>query len=557
MTNKLADLLFDPNNTQPIEYWYKKFPRRTLPENAEVVRLCPSPTGFLHLGALYLGVVNRRIADDTKGVFILRIEDTDTKREVAGARELIVNGLHRFGIKFDEGFIDGNTQFGDYGPYLQTERVDIYKSFARHMVSEGLVYPCFTTSEELEEQRKKQEEAKVRPGYYGEYALWRNASYEDIETEFEKGKPYVLRFRSYGNQNVKRPFRDEFFGDIEVPQNDEDFVLLKANGIPTYHFAHIIDDYLMGTTFVIRANEWLPSVGKHLELWDAMKLPVPKYGHIMPINKQEGNAVRKLSKRKDPEADIMRYIELGYPTQALVGYLFRLANPSFDDWWQSEKRASVFDFPFSLDEFSQSGRGPLIDLKKLDSISSDVISMMSTEEITEQFLSWAKEYDMSFFDIISKDIAYLQNILAIERNIENPRKDIINWSTGRDVISYFFDELFDLNSVNTMVENSPMEEILSKISSKLVEQMSEITLYQNISLEEWVSKMKTISETLGFATNKNDLKENPTKYHGDFSMFMKLIRISITGRDYTPNLFYIFSVMGKDRIISRLTKPIN
>lgn len=553
---KLADILFS-EDIKPVQYWFDKYPARQLATLTEVTRLCPSPTGFLHLGALYMGVINQRIASDTDGIFYLRIEDTDTDREVSGARALIVEGLAEFGIKFHEGFLDGENQFGEYGPYLQTQRADIYASFARELVLKGRAYPCFITKEELDIQRKKQEEEKVRPGYYGKYAVWRDASIDKIQEKLASGTPYVLRFKSIGDQNVKRPFTDEFLGDIQVPQNDEDFVLLKTNRIPTYHLAHIVDDYLMGTTFVIRATEWLPSVGKHLELWDAFNFKVPKYGHLAPINKKEGSTVRKLSKRKDPEANIMRYIELGYPPEALVGYLYRLANPSFDNWWQSGRRTSVWDFPFMLNELQKSGPGPLIDLKKLDDISSDIIAVMSAEEVADRMIKWAGKYDTSFAKLISRERPYLVSILNIERDFNNPRKDIITWSIGKESILYFFDSMFDIKQTKQVLADAKLDIIGREISKELIDKISVGQYFSSDSLELWLSDIRNLAEYLGFALDKNNLKENPDQFKGDFADFMKIIRLTITGTNRTPNLFYVFKVMGRDRVINRIKSVLN
>jgi glutamyl/glutaminyl-tRNA synthetase len=553
---KLADILFS-EDIKPVQYWFDKYPARQLATLNEVTRLCPSPTGFLHLGALYMGVINQRIASDTDGIFYLRIEDTDTDREVSGARALIVEGLAEFGIKFHEGFLDGENQFGEYGPYLQTQRADIYASFARELVLKGRAYPCFITKEELDIQRKKQEEEKVRPGYYGKYAVWRDASIDKIQEKLASGTPYVLRFRSIGDQNVKRPFTDEFLGDIQVPQNDEDFVLLKTNRIPTYHLAHIVDDYLMGTTFVIRATEWLPSVGKHLELWDAFNFKVPKYGHLAPINKKEGSTVRKLSKRKDPEANIMRYIELGYPAEALVGYLYRLANPSFDNWWQSGRRTSVWDFPFMLNELQKSGPGPLIDLKKLDDISSDIIAVMSAEEVADRMIEWASKYDTSFAKLISSERPYLVSILNIERDFNNPRKDIITWSIGKGSILYFFDSVFDIKQTKQALADAKLDIVGRGISKELIDKISAEQYFSSDSLELWLSDIRGLAEHLGFALDKNKLKETPEQFKGDFADFMKIIRLTITGTNRTPNLFYVLKVMGRDRVINRIKSVLN
>ncbi len=552
MNNKdLADLIFD-DKVKPIQFWLDKYPTRDLPKHAEVTRIGPSPTGFLHIGAIYMGLINRRISSDTNGVFYLRIEDTDTEREIPGAKELIVKGFEEFGIKFDEGIDKDGNEFGNYGPYLQTQRSEIYASFARELVLQGRAYPCFMTKDELLASRAEQEKNKVRPGYYGKYALWRDASIEKVKEKLDSNTPYVLRFKSIGDQNTKQSFNDEFLGNIQVPQNDEDFVLLKTNKIPTYHFAHVIDDYLMKTTFVIRGGEWLSSIGKHIELWQSFNFPIPKYGHLAPINKREGNTVRKLSKRKDPEANIMKYIELGYTTNAVVGYLYRLANPSFDDWWQSEPRASVWDFPFSTKELQKSGPGPLIDLKKLDDISSDIVAMMSAKEVADKMIKWASIYDTKFADVISKEGSYLENILGIERDHKNPRKDIVNWSIGKESIYYFFDSLFSSENAKQSMVNEKIHDTFKEISSELLDLISNDKFYVSENLESWLSEIKVLADKLRFATDKNKLKENPDKYRGDFATFMKILRLAITGTNKTPNLFYVLKVMGKDRVLNRI-----
>lgn len=346
--SNLAEQLFPDVKTTP-ENWREKYPARSLPEGAMVTRLGPSPTGFLHIGALYTALIGQRVAHDSKGIFFVRIEDTDSEREIPGARELIVNGLAQYGLSPDEGLVEG----GNYGPYIQSARKDIYASYAKDLVKRGSAYPCFMTPEELGAMRKEQEFAKVRPGYYGKYAKWRDASVAEINERLASGATYCIRFRSNGDQNKKQAFKDEFLGDLQIPENDEDFIIMKTGGGTTYHLAHIVDDSLMGTTFVIRGEEWLSSLPKHLDLWRAFGLEIPLYGHVMPINKQDGGSVRKLSKRKDPEADIQMYTKAGYPEDAIIGYLYRLANPTFDEWWQApeivaKKMFQVVTFHFQL-----------------------------------------------------------------------------------------------------------------------------------------------------------------------------------------------------------------
>lgn len=577
--SKLADLLFPAVSTDPL-FWRQKYPARVLAKGALVTRLCPSPTGFLHLGALYMGLLNQRIARDSQGVFFLRIEDTDSEREIDGARALIVKSLKQFGIVPDEGLLEsvGNVEEdlknekGKYTPYIQSARRDIYEAFVKDLIARGLAYPCFMTKEELEILRKGQEAEKVRPGVYGKYAKWRDAKFEEIESRLQqagekggrkdegKGHPHVIRFRASGDQNKKQKFSDVFLGELQVPENDEDFVLLKTNGLPTYHLAHVVDDYLMGSNLMIRGEEWLSSLPKHLDLWRAFKIDVPAYGHIMPINKQDKSSVRKLSKRKDPEANVQIYSDLGYPEEAVIGYLYRLANPSFDDWWQSEeisksKNVSVWDFPFSIEGLKRGGRGPLVDMKKLDDISGDLISKMSAKEVADKMLAWARTNDHGFAKIVEANADYFISILSIERDMDNPRKDILNWSQGKPAVDYFFDEVFNVESAKSILladidNKDAARETLEKISKALADDK----YYNEPSLDAWLIQVKKLATDLGFAGDRKQFKEAPTSFKGDFAMFTKIIRVGITGRDRTPNLFYVLKVMGKERVTGRLKK---
>ncbi len=564
-TEKLANLLL-PNVTKDVDFWRGKYPARDLPNGAHVTRLPPSPTGFLHLGALYMGLINQRIARDSKGIFILRIEDTDGEREIPGARGLIVKGLNQFGILPDEGLKDSvgmvaddiKNEKGNYGPYIQSARQDIYQSFVKDLIKRGLAYPCFMTKEELDVQRKEQESLKVRPGYYGKFAKWRDATMESIQERMQKNETFTIRLKSTGDQNTKQSYKDEFLGDLQIPENDEDFPLLKSNGMPTYHLAHVVDDYLMGTTFVIRGEEWLSSVPKHINLWKAFNLAIPLYGHVMPINKQDGSSVRKLSKRKDPEANIEMYTKAGYPETSVIGYLYRLANPSFDDWWQSDavrksKNISVWDFPFSIEGLKRGGRGPLVDTKKLDDISSDVIARMSADEVSKKMIEWAEINDSDFAKTAEAEMDYFIKILSIERDESNPRKDITSWGQGKVSFDYFFDKYFSVSAareilLKDLIDENRMNTVVKDLAHALAEDM----YYTEMSLEKWLDSIKKLADILGFASDRKLFKEKPDAYKGDFAMFMKVIRVAITGRDRTPNLFYVLKVMGKDRVLSRL-----
>ncbi len=550
--SKLAELLLPDVKTTPLD-WLKKYPPRNLPKGAMVTRLCPSPTGFLHIGALYAGLIDQRVARDSGGVFILRIEDTDEAREIPRARELIVRGLAQYGLSSDEGGENGN-----YGPYIQSARKDIYASYVKDLIKRGLAYPCFMTPDELTAMRKEQETAKVRPGYYGKYAKWRDASIEQINERLATHATYCIRFRADGDQNKKQPFKDEFLGDLQIPENDEDFIIMKTGGGTTYHLAHIADDSLMRANFVIRGEEWLSSVPKHLALWKAFNLEVPLYGHIMPINKQDGGSVRKVSKRKDPEANVEMYSKAGYPEDAIIGYLYRLANPSFDEWWQSpeiaaKRNVSVRDFPFSIEGLKRGGRGPLVDMKKLDDISGDIIAKMSAEEVAQKMIAWAEVNDADFAKVAKNHLEYFKQVLSIERDANNPRKDILNWSQGKTTVDYFFDEYFDAKiAKEILVKDHVDENRLNTVMKDLIQTLSEDSYYTENSLEIWVENVKKLAIMLGFAVERKAYKEAPDKFKGDFALFMKTIRVGVTGRDRTPNLFYVLKVLGKDRVLTRL-----
>jgi glutamyl-tRNA synthetase len=563
---KLAELLM-PDTQKAKSFWIEKYPPRKLPEGAKVTRTCPSPTGFLHIGALYMGLLNQRIANDSGGKFFIRIEDTDAEREVPGARGLIIKGFKRFGIVADEGLIESvgdvsediKNEKGDYGPYIQSARKEIYQSFVKDLLARGLAYPCFLSKTELDLMRKEQEAEKVRPGVYGKYAKWRDAKIEDIASRLQNGETPIIRFRASGNQNNKQRFNDVFLGDLQVPENDEDFVLLKTNGIPTYHLAHVVDDYLMGTNFVIRGEEWLSSLPKHLDLWKAFEINVPEYGHIMPINKQDGSSVRKLSKRKDPEANIQMYVDLGYPEDSVIGYLYRLANPSFDAWWQSEeivksRTVSVRDFAFNIEELKRGGRGPLVDMKKLDDISGDIISKMTSGKVAEEMLIWADQYNPEFAKVAKTNLEYFTSILSIERDTENPRKDILNWSTGIKTVDYFFDEYFNASSAKEIIGSDLDSENIKAVLELICTELHNDNYYTETSLDSWLAQIKSMAVKLGFAEDRKSYKENPANFKGDFASFTKIIRAGITGRDRTPNLFYVLKVLGKDRVVSRLKK---
>ncbi len=509
--------------------------KRNLRDNSEVTRVGPSPTGPMHIGTLYMSLVSKKIAQQSEGVFYLRIEDTDKVREVEGSKKFIIETLEKYKLNFDE-------------MYVQSERVDVYKAFAYDVVSRGLAYPCFMSSQELDKMREEQVAMKIRPGVYGKYATGRDSTLEDIKNKLSdnNGKYQVLRFKATGDIKNKTKFTDEFLGEHNIPENDEDFVLLKSDGVPTYHFAHVVDDYVLGTTFVTRGEEWLSSVGKHIALWRAIDVDAPKYGHIMPINKKIGDTIRKLSKRKDGEANIKYWEEIGYTREAIVSYLLRLTNPDLDVWWDEKVKNStkinIDEYVLDLKQMKKSSRGPLLDMDKLNNMSADLLSQMSAEEVSEQFLIWAEQYDLELFEMIMKikkvDTNYLEQILNIERETEIKRKDIFKWSDVRDQIFYFYDELFEAYKAENIFTDQQKD--LLNYFSKRLEQENFKEFMQ--SLDGWIGKMKMMHAEYSLET-KNDLK---------FSDFMMTLRKQITKKEKTPNLYYIFEVLGKESIIKRL-----
>ncbi len=547
---KIADLLF-PNIASGIEKNREHFEddriklletRKAsgrLSAGSETLRVAPSPTGFPHIGLVYMALISSKIARQTNGTFCLRIEDTDSLREMEGARQIIIDTLADYNIKYNE-------------YYVQSERVEQYKAFAFEMVKMGHAYPCFITKEELDALREVQTASKVRPGIYGKYATSRNLSFDEIKNKLDTGGKFALRMRASGNVENKNKFVDEFLGEHMIPENDEDFILIKSDGIPTYHFAHVVDDYLLGTTFVTRAEEWWSSLPKHVSLWKALNLPCPKYGHIMPINKTEQkvledgsikNTVRKLSKRKDPEASMSYYDDEGYSSEAVTAYLYRLANPNFDDWFtenvsdKKDKAHKIDDYVLNMDEMKRSSRGPLLDFVKLNNISSDIVSNMSSKEISEKVLAWSKINDVDFYNIISKDIPFLEKVLNIERNTENPRKDIYNLSSVKYNIFYMFDHLFE--SDETIVGCD--ENILEKIKAILSD---DINYKEDTKLEDWMVFMKEEYAKL----KAEDVSFENIKF-GEIMMIMRKL---VTKREKTPNLYFIFKALGKDKVLERV-----
>ncbi len=539
---ELIETIFG-SNLPSVNDIFNRYKARQLDNGQRVTRFAPSPTGFIHIGNLYAALVNERVAHISNGVFFLRIEDTDEKREVAGATDKVINALNYFGIKYDEG-TDGSHDIGNYAPYRQSDRREIYKVFVKDLMERGLAYPCFCSEEELEAMVNQQKAQNCqRLGYYGNWAKYRNFPLEESLKKIRQGDEYVIRFRSNGNFDKNIVINDIIRGNKEFPDNDLDVVIMKKNGLPTYHFAHVIDDFLMGTTLVVRGDEWLPSLPLHLQLFQAMKWKAPKYAHISPLLKIDNGAKRKLSKRKDPEANVEYFDQLGYPKESVIEYLLNLANSSFEGWRKQNPDKSYSSFPFDIKKMNVSGA--LFDFVKLDSISKDVISKMSAEEVYHNSLEWAKKYDETLKNILEENKSKCLKIFSIEReNTKKARKDIAKWSDVKREIIYFFE--LDKNDIKKQLEPFNKEEI-KIICKKFLESYS-----PNDEQNEWFEKLKVVAKELGYADNIKDYKENPQAYKGNVSDVAKILRILTTGRDQSPDLCAIMKIIGLNEVKERL-----
>lgn len=541
----LAETLFGDIKDTPEEL-EKRYPKRKLKENAKVTRMAPSPTGFMHLGNLFAALTAERLAHQSEGIFYLRIEDTDQKREVEGGVEAIINAFSRYNLNFDEGAtIEGDK--GDYGPYRQRQREKIYKVFAKELVKRGLAYPCFCSEEELSEMRIKQENLKINFGYYGEWAIHRDMPIEEIEKNIKAGQPYVLRFKSMGDTNKKVVHKDLIKGTIEMPENDQDIVLLKSDGIPTYHFAHIVDDHLMKTTHVVRGDEWLATLPIHLQLFDTFGWQRPEYLHISPLMKQEGETKRKLSKRKDPELALDFYHSEGYPVPSVLEYLLTLLNSNYEEWRMANPTSNYNEFPFSPSKMSSSGA--LFDLVKLIDVSKNTLANLSAEELYHLALNWTMEFDKPFYELLAGNKEYALKILSIGRGVPKPRKDIALLSEIKGHIEYCYDELF-----------APKYEYPQNISKEDV--LAILNGYKEIYNENdendvWFGKIKELSESIGFAGETKAYKKNPELYKGSVGDVSMVLRVAVTGRTNSLDMFEVMRILGKDRVLKRLDRAIN
>ncbi len=545
MTNKeLADLIF-PNVTKTIKDYEKMYPERNLPKGAVVSRFAPSPTGFVHMGSLRSAFIARKVPKDTNGVFFLRIEDTDGARTVENGIQGIIDDLKNFNITIDEGVVSETEQIGEYGPYIQSERREIYQTFAKHLIEQGMAYPCFCTPEEIEEIRQMQELNKERIGYYGSYAECRFLTNEERAERIKKKEPYIIRLKSPGDFNKKIVLNDLVRGKIEFPENDLDIVLIKSDGLPLYHFAHLVDDYLMRTTHIIRGDEWISSTPVHLQLFQVFGFEPPKYAHLGTVMKVDENGTRrKLSKRKDPEAAVSYYHQKGIPVEAVNLYLMTIANTNFEAWWDQNQTLGIDDFKFDFKKMSVSGS--LFDLEKLMNISKSYISRLKASEVYDRLLVWAKEFDTEFASILENHKDYAISIFNIEREQKKPRKDYASFSTIKDCVWYMFDEYFvgDLGyQFGKVQEKEEIRRILKTYIEKYYDESDD--------KDTWFHKVRELSSELGYCADMKFYKENPDSYKGSVADVSTVIRVATTTSSMTPDLYEILRLLGKDRIKKR------
>ena len=537
---RLANALIPDENVKPLSYYEERYPVRTLEKGAQVTRLAPSPTGFMHLGNLYVALANERIAHQSNGVFFLRIEDTDEKRKVEGAVEVIHQSLKYFGVAFDE----GADLCGEYGPYYQRQRAEIYHAYAKELIKKGLAYPCFCTEEDLEKTREYQTENKLLPGYYGEFAKCRNLTEEEIYENLKQGKPYVIRLKSQGDVEVKHTFHDEIKGDITVTENNQDVVILKSDGIPTYHFAHAIDDHFMRTTLVLRGEEWLSSLPIHIELFKVLGFPMPKFAHNCSIQKMDGETRRKLSKRKDPEASLTFYREEGYHPTAVRTYMMTLLNSNFEEWMLKFPDNDLTEFKYSINKMGKSGA--LFDILKLNDIAKTHFAKLTEEEAYDFLKAWADEFGTDKQKGYFADKEYALKVLALCMGIggKKRRKDFVCAKQAVEMISYFFDEV---SSYEYRFDNQTVKNILTSFK--------EVYAYSD-DCSAWFDKVKQVATKYGFATDMKAYKADPTAFPGNVSDVAEMLRIATTGLSNTPDLWTIMQILGEEKTLARLDKAI-
>ena len=543
----LADLIFP--EAKDISYYEEKYPERNLKEGAIVTRFAPSPTGFVHIGGLYQSLIAKKLANQTEGVFFLRIEDTDQKREVENGIKDIVTSLKDFGLEPDEGMISETEGKGNYGPYKQSERKEIYQAYAKYLIEQGKAYPCFCTPEEGEEIRAKQEAAKIRPGYYGVWAKCRNVTVEEAIERIKNGEKYIVRFKSPGREDRKIKHHDAIKGNVDFPENDQDIVIIKADGLPTYHFAHAVDDHLMRTTLVIRGDEWLSSVPLHLQLFHELGFKAPKYAHIAPIMKNDNGNKRKLSKRKDAEAAVSYYEEEGIPEEAVKEYLLNIANSNFENWRRANKDKSIDEFELQLNKMSVSGA--LFDMVKLLDIGKTVISRYTAEKVYDEAKKWAERHDEELNKML-EDKDYALKVFGIERGNKKPRKDIAKWSDVKENIEYMYDDVFYSKKRDYPYQVINDKEKIKKILDLYIEKYYD----DNDDKDTWFEKIKELAGEMGYAKEVKEFKANPDKYEAHVGDVSTVLRVALTSRTNTPDMYEIMKILGKDRIKERFEKGI-
>ena len=540
----LADLLF-PHVTDTPETLEEKYPPRNAPEGAVITRMAPSPTGFVHLGNLVQGLTSERMAHQSGGVLFLRVEDTDAKREVPGAVEVLIDTLKHYGIQFDEGAThDGDA--GAYGPYRQRQRAAIYHVYAKKLVSEGQAYPCFCTEEELAAMREQQEANKETTGYYGKYAMWRDRPMEDIQAQLAAGNPWVLRFRSTGSIENQFKFDDLVKGKLTITENDVDHVLLKSDGIPTYHFAHAVDDHLMRTTHVVRGDEWLPTLPFHIQLFKALGFKLPKYVHIGPLMKMDGSSKRKLSKRKDPELALTFYKAEGFPVEAVYEYILTILNSNYEDWRRANPDAPADSFKFSPKKLNPAGS--LFDYAKLTDVSKNVISRMDASKVYELLTEWAKEFDPDFGEKLAADPEFATKILAIGRGGKKPRKDLAVWKDAKPYMGFFYDDYLEIPVFDEKFDKRVVVDALNRFLGKF-----DIADDANT----WFNKVKEITEDMGFTSDMKAYKADPTAFPGTVADISTFIRQAVTGKTNSPDLYSVMQILGYGKTVERIQATIS
>lgn len=551
LNDKLANLIF-PDITETIEDLEKKYPKRDLPDGAEVTRFAPSPTGFLHIGGLFGSLIDMTVANQSGGRFMLRIEDTDQKREIENGTRDLITQMRAFNIINDEGLISETEQVGDYGPYKQSEREYIYKVCAKELIRRGRAYPCFCSAEDLNKLRESQERNKQIPGYYGTYARCRNYTVEEQIEKINAGMPYVLRFRSEGSHMRKVKVHDIIRGKIEMAQNDQDIVIIKSDGLPTYHFAHAVDDHFMRTTIVIRGEEWIPSTALHLDLFDALEFEQVRYAHTPTMMKNDNGSKRKLSKRKDPESAVSFFLEEGYPVDSVLEYLLTIINSDYELWRKANKTASWREFKVKLDKLNSSGA--LFDMIKLTDVSKEVISRMTTEELLNNVLTWSNEYDKDLHSLLTRDLDYTRKVLGIERdNATKIRKDFAKYKDILPNTFYMYDHLFE-ESIKEGY-NFDMKEGKFNIGDIKEVIKAYLDIYNsNWTKEEWFENVKTMAETLGYCVNMKEYKQNPDAHKGSIADVTGFIRVALTNKQNTPDIYAIMQVLGETKTCERLKR---